>query len=108
MRRRWAAWTPSSLPPASARTTSRARKWACEGLEFMGVKIDDARNEAAHGEAKISADDSRVQVWVIPTNEETRHRARYAGNRYEKNNFTNGREPYIISKVRGKWTWHRR
>lgn len=48
----------------------RARKWACEGLEFMGVKIDDARNEAAHGEAKISADDSRVQVWVIPTNEE--------------------------------------
>ena len=62
----------------------RARKWACEGLEFMGVKIDDARNEAARGEAKISADDSRVQVWGDPDERGARHRARYAGNRYEK------------------------
>ncbi len=48
----------------------RAREWACEGLEFMGVKIDKERNAAARDEAKISADDSKVQVWVIPTNEE--------------------------------------
>ena len=48
----------------------RARKWACEGLEFMGIKIDDERNANARGEAKISTDDSPVQVWVIPTNEE--------------------------------------
>ena len=35
-----------------------------------GCLLYTSRNEAAHGEAKISADDSRVQVWVIPTNEE--------------------------------------
>ncbi len=48
----------------------RAREWAVEGLEFMGIKIDHEKNIAARGEAKISADDSKVQVWVIPTDEE--------------------------------------
>ena len=48
----------------------RAREWAVEGLEFMGIKVDHEKNAAARGEAKISADDSKVQVWVIPTNEE--------------------------------------
>ena len=48
----------------------RARKWATEGLEFMGVKLDDERNAHVDGETKISTDDSKVQVWVIPTNEE--------------------------------------
>ena len=48
----------------------RAREWAVEGLDFMGIKIDHEKNAAARGEAKISADDSRVQVWVIPTDEE--------------------------------------
>ena len=48
----------------------RARKWACEGLEFMGVKLDPERNGSVDGETKISTDDSPVQVWVIPTNEE--------------------------------------
>ena len=42
----------------------------CEGLEFMGVKLDPARNQVRGEEALISADDSRVKVWVIPTNEE--------------------------------------
>ena len=49
---------------------ARAREWAVEGLEFMGIKVDHEKNMAARGEAKISADDSRVQVWVIPTDEE--------------------------------------
>ena len=48
----------------------RARKWVCEGLSFFGIKIDDERNNVAGEERKISADDSRIQVWVIPTNEE--------------------------------------
>ena len=48
----------------------RARKWVCEGLSFFGIKIDDERNSVAGEERKISADDSRIQVWVIPTNEE--------------------------------------
>ena len=40
-----------------------------EGMEFMGAKIDPERNKT-RSEAVISADDSRVTVCVIPTNEE--------------------------------------
>ena len=47
------------------------RRLATEGLEFMGVKIDDAKNNGLRGkEADISAADSKVRVLVIPTNEE--------------------------------------
>ena len=46
------------------------RASVCEGLEFMGVKLDPARNQVRGEEALISADDSRVKGWVIPTNEE--------------------------------------
>ncbi len=42
----------------------------CSGLEFLGVKIDPERNLVRGEEALISTDDSRVKVWVIPTNEE--------------------------------------
>ena len=42
----------------------------CEGLEFLGVKIDPEKNNVRGKEAIISADDSKVTVWVIPTNEE--------------------------------------
>ena len=42
----------------------------CEYLKFLGVKIDEERNKA-HGEpALISADDSKIKVFMIPTNEE--------------------------------------
>lgn len=43
---------------------------ACSGLEFIGVKMDAERNNCRGEERLISADDSRVQVWVIPTDEE--------------------------------------
>ncbi len=42
----------------------------CEGLEFLGVKIDAEKNSVRGKEAIISTDDSKVTVWVIPTNEE--------------------------------------
>ena len=42
----------------------------CEGLEFLGVKLDPEKNNTRGKEAIISADDSTVTVWVIPTNEE--------------------------------------
>ncbi len=42
----------------------------CEGLEFLGVKLDPEKNDTRGKEAIISADDSKVTVWVIPTNEE--------------------------------------
>ncbi len=47
------------------------RKYSTIGLEFMGVKFDDSKNEGLRGkEAVISADDSKTCVMVIPTNEE--------------------------------------
>ena len=50
---------------------SSMREAACEGLEFMGVKIDKDINNAIHGqEAVISTPDSKVTVVVIPTDEE--------------------------------------
>lgn len=43
----------------------------CAGLEWLGVRIDPARNLAVSGEARrISADDSPVAVLVVPTDEE--------------------------------------
>ena len=48
--------------------TTRAA--VCEGLEFLGVKLDPEKNKLRGDERIISADDSKVTVWVIPTNEE--------------------------------------
>jgi len=39
-------------------------------LEELGIALDPALNAQPKGEAKISAARSRVQVWVMPTNEE--------------------------------------
>lgn len=46
------------------------RRLATEGLEFMGIKLDEKANEARGEEMKISTDDSKVSVWIVPTNEE--------------------------------------
>ena len=52
--------------------SSETRKAICNRLEeAFGIKIDEARNLAARGHnALISADDSKIKVLVIPTNEE--------------------------------------
>ena len=47
------------------------REGATKGLEFMGVKLDDQKNRACRAtEAILSADDSKVIVCCIPTDEE--------------------------------------
>lgn len=47
------------------------RAMACEGLEFLGLRIDPEKNrQAIEKQAEIQADDSQVKVLVIPTNEE--------------------------------------
>ena len=46
------------------------RSEVCAGLDFMGIKVDDEKNKVRGEEAVISADDSRVKVVVIPTDEE--------------------------------------
>ncbi len=52
--------------------TPYIREHALEGLEFLGVKLDKERNTFGHSSVpvKISADNSRVEVYMIPTNEE--------------------------------------
>lgn len=49
---------------------ANCRSEVCEGLEFMGVKLDLEKNKVRGEEAIISADDSKVTVAVIPTDEE--------------------------------------
>ncbi len=47
------------------------RKMSCEKLQFIGVDIDDAKNEQIKGvESDISTADAKVRTLVIPTNEE--------------------------------------
>ena len=46
------------------------RQAICDYLGFMGVKIDPEKNQIRGKETLISTLDSKVQVWVIPTNEE--------------------------------------
>ena len=46
------------------------REEVCKGLEFLGVKFDAAKNNFRGEERIISADDSKVTVCVIPTDEE--------------------------------------
>ena len=46
------------------------RAGVCEYLGFMGVKIDPELNGNRGKEMKISTPDSKVEVWIVPTNEE--------------------------------------
>ena len=46
------------------------RKGICERLGFMGVDLDENRNNVRSEETLISKDSSKVKVYVIPTNEE--------------------------------------
>jgi acetate kinase len=51
--------------------TPNTRTVACEGLEFLGIKLDEEVNQATRGELKdISASDAKVRVFIVPTNEE--------------------------------------
>ena len=47
------------------------REGATKGLEFMGIRLDDAKNRACRAtEAVLSTDDSQVTICCIPTDEE--------------------------------------
>ena len=46
------------------------RKYVCDNLTFVGVDIDEDKNKLRGKEVKISTPKSRVNVYVIPTNEE--------------------------------------
>lgn len=46
------------------------RKQICDSLSFLGIKIDDEKNKCRGKEVEISTPDSKVKVFVVPTNEE--------------------------------------
>lgn len=46
------------------------RSGICKNLEFLGVKLDEDKNHTKADEIKISSEDSKINVWVVATNEE--------------------------------------
>lgn len=53
--------------------SAEVRALALQGLDCMGIRLDDQRNRDARGfdeVSRISADDSKVVVLVVPTDEE--------------------------------------
>ncbi len=47
------------------------REGVCKDMEFFGIRIDTEKNKSTRGELiKISTPDSKVEVWIVPTNEE--------------------------------------
>lgn len=46
------------------------RKAVCDNLKYLGVELDDKNNALRGEEIKISTDNSKVDIYVIPTNEE--------------------------------------
>ena len=49
------------------------RERACADMEYYGIKLDNELNAKMHHQpntVKLSTEDSKVQVWLIPTNEE--------------------------------------
>ena len=47
------------------------REAVCEDMDYFGIKIDKELNRSTRGKlVKLSTPDSKVEVWVVPTNEE--------------------------------------
>lgn len=47
------------------------REGACTDMDILGIKIDTVANAGVRGKlAKVSQSDSKVEIWVVPTNEE--------------------------------------
>jgi acetate kinase len=48
----------------------RLRYSICNNLDWFGIKADWKKNDIAKGEMRFDAAGSRVQLWIMPTNEE--------------------------------------
>jgi acetate kinase len=49
---------------------ARVRRLVCERFGFLGVELDEEANSLRGQEIRISSDNSKLPVYVIPTNEE--------------------------------------
>ncbi|HTU17901.1 MAG TPA: acetate/propionate family kinase [Gemmataceae bacterium] len=50
--------------------SSRMREAICADLDWLGIYLDRQKHAKAKGEMAIHSADSRVQLWIMPTNEE--------------------------------------
>jgi acetate kinase len=50
--------------------SASVRDAVCRGLSGLGIELDPGRNQAVHGEGRISADGARTTILVIPADEE--------------------------------------
>ncbi|MCX6137262.1 MAG: acetate kinase [Ignavibacteriales bacterium] len=50
--------------------SAAVRKASCDGLEFLGITIEESKNTSKDKEKEIQTADSSVNVLVVPTNEE--------------------------------------
>lgn len=50
--------------------SQRIRKAVCTDMQWAGIHLSEERNNAVKEETEIAADDSNVDLWVVPTNEE--------------------------------------
>jgi acetate kinase len=50
--------------------STRMREAVCANLDWFGIRLDPQKNATAKGEMAIHSADSRVQLWIMPTNEE--------------------------------------
>jgi len=50
--------------------SERIRTNVCRNMEWAGIELNAQKNAGLKGEACISKDSSRIQVWTVPTNEE--------------------------------------
>jgi acetate kinase len=48
--------------------SAEVRQRICQQSQWLGIELDQVANE--NGQSRITLDDSRVSVWVVPTNEE--------------------------------------
>ena len=46
------------------------RSAVCRNLAFAGIELDETKNNVRGKETKISADGSKADIWIVPTNEE--------------------------------------
>ncbi|MDZ4689655.1 MAG: acetate/propionate family kinase [Planctomycetaceae bacterium] len=52
--------------------SNRVRRDVCTNLEWAGIQLDATKNESVkrNTEVCVSADSSKTQIWIVPTNEE--------------------------------------
>jgi len=49
---------------------AKLRAGVCQDLKEFGIELDSQRNSQPKGECQLQTDGSRVEIWVVPTNEE--------------------------------------